>query len=461
MNVVIGLDIGSSSIKAVLFAPKENRVLRTHRLPLTSRVATRVPGHFEEDPTAIRDTAFTVIRELAAIARDDAHVVRAIGLTGQMHGGLLTDANLDPLSNFITWQDKRGEEIAAGGETYVEELSKHFADDPTGVGIHTGFLLATLHWMKGNGGFPASTTKVLGIYDWIASLLAGRAVTDIASAAAWAMFDPIRKLWREDPLQFAGIPLEWLPEIAEPGLDLGCIESTIARDLGITGDVRILATIGDTQASYLGARCGAGEVLLNFGTGSQSMWETATPVATDGVDIRYLQHDPQRFKGGPRWLATAPTLAGGEAYRIVAEFFRSVARDFTGQELLLDETFAIMDRLSLESGTNGISFDPIFAGSKFAERDWARASITGITTSNLRPASLVRALIEGMIEEIAVPYFRREGHVRHVGLVGGGGGMRQNMALRQVAEARFGLPLRLSECAEEAALGAALLCGDS
>jgi len=467
MNVVIGLDIGSTAIKAVLYSQERNAVLHSHRSPLEARVSTRIPGHYEEDPVVIRESAFKVIRELALLAAARGDTITAIGLTGQMHGGLLADANLEPLSNFISWQDKRGDETAPSGRTYVEELNDFFPADPTGVGIHTGFLLASLHWLHSNTQFPSRTASILGIHDWIASLLIGRAVTDISSAAAWAMFDPISKRWRTDAIQFASVSLDWLPEVAEPGKDLGVIDTSVARSLGLPLDVHIHATIGDTQASYLGSRCAMDEVLLNFGTGSQSMWETATPIASDGTDIRYLQND--------RWLVTAPTLAGGEAYRILAEFFRDAARAFANRELSLDETFEFMDRLALESTAEGISFDPIFAGSKFLGRDAARSSIAGLDATNFRVGPIIQALMEGMIEEVAAPYFVREGvqgprgsGVPSVGsgqalarqLVGGGSGMRRNQALREAAEARFSLPLRVAECVEEAALGAALLaCG--
>ena len=454
MSAVIAIDIGSSAIKAILCEQASGRALRIERRALESKIETPNPSYFEEDPTQLRDLVFETARALAAYATDCRQSIVGIAFTGQMHGGLVVDSQLCPLTNIITWQDKRGDEIRPSGKSYVEELRELLPADPTGVSIHTGFLAATLYWLVENKAMPARTSKVLGIYDWLTSMFAGRAVTDITSAAAWGVYDIVALGWKHDIISAANISPEWLPEVAEPGVDLGPIDKGIADILGLPYETRIYGSIGDTQASYLGSGCTAEEILLNFGTGSQSMWEIASskvsqPVATEGTDIRYLRDG--------RYIVTVPTLAGGKAYWILAEFFRSVLQEFGGIEPPFDKVYAIMDALALRSDSGGILFDPIFSGSKFRdERDLA--AISGITGSNFTSKALVRALVEGMIEEVAVPYFIREGKCHHKQLVGAGNGLRKNAALREVAEQRFGLSLMLSEHLEEAAYGAAKLC---
>ena len=449
MSVVIGLDIGSSAIKAVLFDSDAQQVLSSDRQDLNSRVLNLPPGHFEEDPNNIRKQAFAVIAALALEAKQQNRTVEAIAFTGQMHGGLIVDSKLEPLTNFITWQDKRGDEIDHEGQSFARSLREVLHRDQTGVSIHTGFLVTTLYWLHRHGMIPSNAAHVLGIYEWLTSLLVGSAVCDISSVAAWAMYDPVAHEWRNELLQAAGIPKWLLPEVTEPGAFLGTINSQLANELGLECDVRIHAPIGDTQAAYLGSGCKPNEVLLNFGTGSQSMWETSLPYATQGTDIRYLRNG--------RYLCCAPTLAGGEAYRIVANFFRETIREFMGVEISMEQVTEVMDRLAFKSDSMGMKIDPIFSGSKFRSVS-ERASMTGITRENFRPDALVRALVEGMIEEVATPYFEREGRVVHSGLIGGGGAMRRNLVLRQFAQARFGLPLTVGPFEDEAAVGAAMLC---
>ncbi len=449
MSAVIGVDVGSSAIKAVLFDSNDRCPIRSERRELASRVPNLSPECFEEDPVSIRDATFSIITALAQFAKEHSHPIEAIGFTGQMHGGMLVDSALEPLTNFVTWQDKRAGEIAEDGSSYADELRDFMRSDPTGVSIHTGFLIATLYWLIQQKAMPPNAARILGIYDWLASLLAGRAVTDISSAAAWGMYDPVELTWRMDLLTAAEIPEQLLPDVAEPGANLGTMNAALAEHLGLDASVRIHASIGDTQAAYLGSGCTEDEILLNFGTGSQSMWETDLPFATQGTDIRYLRNG--------QYLACAPTLAGGEAYRIVAEFFQEVVREFSGLPISREQAIAVMDRLAAPSETKGIMFDPIFSGSKFRD-DSERASIENLTRENFHPGPLVLALIEGMIEEVAKPYFRRKGEMIHAGLVGAGSAMCYNTALREAAERRFARPLRLAPYPDEAAIGAALLC---
>jgi sugar (pentulose or hexulose) kinase len=449
MNAVIGIDIGSSAIKGVLLDLDEMSVLRSEHSTLNSRIPQSTPGHFEEDPNLIRVQVFDMLRSIAEFAREKAITIEAIAFTGQMHGGLLVDSHLEPLTNFITWQDKRGDEMESDERSYVEELRSFAPPDGTGVGIHTGFLISTLFWLEKHNKIPSHAAHILGIYDWLTSLLVGKAITDISSAAAWGMFDPITKSWRTEMLDSSEISMTLLPDVAEPGENLGIISHLLADEIGLAHGIRIHASIGDTQAAYLGSECAPNEILLNFGTGSQSMWETSRLEATTGVDIRYLRNG--------RYLACAPTLAGGEAYLIAANFFREIVKGFSAHEISMPETLGVMDRLALESDANGMTIDPIFRGSKFRP-DSVRGAISGVSSETLLPGPFIRALIEGMIEEVAEPYFIRTENKMPAGVVGAGTALRRNAALQAVAEARFGRALRFGRFVEEAAIGAAKLC---
>lgn len=431
---VIGIDVGSSSIKGVVFDGQE--ILRSERIAMPPRLEVGESLKFEHEASKVRDETFALIRRLAR-----HQPISAIAFTGQMHGGLIADKDLHSVTNFVTWQDRRT-------NAKLETLRNALGNDPTGVGIHPGFLIATVaDWITQNA-LPKDRLYVLGIYDWIASLLAGRPVTDVGSAAAWGMFDPLTKQWRNSVLEIAGIPSAWLPRVYEPGTAIGRIEANFADELGLDANTVVCAGCGDTQATYWGSGCEDGALLLNFGTGSQSMWQTANPVKSKGIDIRYLS--------GDRFIATSPTEAGGEAYRILAEFLRDVVRQCATIELSLEAMYERMNAAALENGRRGVVFDPAFAGSKV--RQVASASIDGLTRENFWLGNVTCALLDGMISEIAGPYFEREGKRRPERLIGSGTGMHKNPALQKAAEHAFGMPIELSPTEEEAALGAAKLC---
>ncbi|HEY3874709.1 MAG TPA: FGGY family carbohydrate kinase [Candidatus Kapabacteria bacterium] len=448
MNAVVGIDIGSSAIKAMLLGVEERNTLAIESQPLRSRIEGTPPGHFEENPRILREQFFEIVRLLSAASKKRNVCIEGIGFTGQMHGGLLVDSALEPVTHCITWQDKRGDEISESGKSYVEELEAFAAFDATGVGIKTGFLVTSLSWLNRKNAIARKAVHLLGMYDWLMSVCLGRAMTDLSSAAAWGIFDPSLRSWKWELLRAAGISESFLPEVAEPGAFLGTIDPAVAQQCDLDTNVRIHASIGDTQAAYLGSECASDEVLVNFGTGSQSLWETARHTATQGTDIRYLRER--------RFLACAPTLAGGEAYLLTAKFFQEIVRECSGVELSRGETLRMMDRLAEKGEAQGLRIDPIFQGSKF--RDVAdRASISGIGASNFHPSNVVCALIEGMAEEIAWPFFARQEARAFHGLRGGGSALRKNRALQDAVERRFGLPLHMGRFDEEAAAGAAML----
>lgn len=447
-GVSIGVDIGSTSIKAIALEHETRRVLDVVTVLLDSREQGLPSGHHEEDPRRIQELTWGLLLKLG---RAYGERVAGIAFTGQMHSGMIVNARLDPLTNLVTWQDKRGDELASDGQTYADLLARISGLDPTGVGIHSGFLATTTLWWRQNGLQIPAAAYPIGIYDWLTSLLVGHAVTDITSAAAWGLFDIEAMDWRWNVLAALGLRSDQTPTVHEPGDLLGTIQPDAAKELSLSLETKVYASIGDTQASYLGAGTTSEEILLNFGTGSQSMWETSSPIATPGTDIRYLRND--------RYIVTAPTLAGGAAYRILAEFYNSVLESCGHPALDLNRLYDIMNDAALRSGSRGIAFDPIFGGSRWRDPS-ARASISGLTCENFKFGSVTHALLAGMIEEIAAPYFTREVTLRHKRLRGAGNGMRRNGALRKIAEERFALSLVLSESEEEAARGAALLTLD-
>ena len=447
-DLTVGLDIGSTSIKAVLYDSAKDMVLDTQSETIDARLTT--PDiYYEELPQVIFDAA---IRVLKNICKTGEHNISAISFTGQMHGGLIVDEDLEPLTNFITWQDKRCDTKSKGGTLYIGELRNAVPFEvlfENGSGIHTGYLGATLYWLIQNQQLPKQAHNVLSIYEWIAARLAGsHAYTDVSSAAAWGLYSIKRKEWLEHALRAWQIPAVLLPKIFEAGEVIGNTDGA-ARSLGLPKGIAVICGAGDTQTSYIGSGCQPDEILLNFGTGSQSMWESRQFQIMEGTDIRYLPRG--------RYLMTVPTLAGGKAYDRLRQFYSEVISTFTGKEMNREDVLERMNQnAQLGELDAGITFVPEFAGSRF-RAEQTRASITGLSNTNFRPQNVTQALLKGMVEEIAAPFLASADRNAYHCLVGSGNGMRKNSALQMAAERVFGLPLRLSRHPEEAATGAAMI----
>ncbi len=450
----LGVDIGSSSIKVLLYNADEARVLSLHSRPLDSRV-TNIPAHrYEEDPGRIRELTFEVIREAAVDAQRLNRTIDRIAFTGQMHGGLFVDENFRALTNCITWQDKRCDEQVPDGRKLIDEIRDLVGSDSwdeTGGKIFTGFLSATIYWFVKHDRVPEATHKIIGIYEWLASELCGMAFTDPSSASAWGIYSIKLMGWSKEITQALHIQKKWLPEVVPTGARVGRITQAMAQLLGLSNEVEIVSGMGDTQASYLGSGCRADEVLINFGTGSQAMWER-------DQFARFLETDIRASATG-KYLITVPTLSGGQAYALLADLIAETIETFTGQKPDRDAIYRIMNDLALEPQLGeALLVTPYFNGSR-TKGEELRASISNISRENFHIRNLIRATLEGMVAEIALPYLQLPKEERkHIGIVASGNGIRRNPALREIAQSVFKLPIRLSNIEEEAALGAAMLC---
>src|SRR5207237_52429 len=101
MALALALDLGTTSIAAVAVAD-DGRLAAHVQLPNDASVPNLSAGHAEQDPLRIRALAIDVLRQLADVLPDKP---QCLGITGQMHGGLVVDAKRQPLTNLITWQD--------------------------------------------------------------------------------------------------------------------------------------------------------------------------------------------------------------------------------------------------------------------------------------------------------------------------------------------------------------------
>ena len=455
--IAVGVDVGSTSIKALAIDAETREIVASYSEALECFIPNLPSGRHELDSLLLRKQVHRVIASLAARVRDSGRAIERIAFTGQMHGGLFIDRDFQPLSNCITWQDKRADEPSPSGKPLISEIRESLPRaewDLTGGDIFTGFLGATAHWFARRNEMPEHGT-LIGIYDWLASELCGEAVTDPSSASAWGMYDIVHHTWSSKILHALGLTEEMLPRVVPTGEVAGNVRSKFS-ELLLNSNVLVVSGMGDTQASYLGSGCRREELLLNVGTGSQCMWRHEGFVRLQGSDTRILT--------GNTYLITISTLSGGLAYALLAEFIARTLQEFTGQSIAKEGIYRRMNELATDklaaseklNANEAPIFSPLFNGSR-QQGEQLRASIVHLTRQNFTIDELIRAAIVGMIDELAVPFLALPAAERNLhGILASGNGIRRNPAMQQIAEQRFGLPLRIGADVEEAALGAAM-----
>jgi xylulokinase len=424
MTDLVGLDVGTTGVKALRISPDGEIVARAEE---GYRLSTPQPGWAEQDP---EDWWRAAEAALAAVGSDG---VAGIGLSGQMHGLVALDNADHVLRPAILWNDQRtGAECAEIEARFgLRELVQL-----TGNRALPGFTAPKVLWLRRHEpDVYARIARVLLPKDYVRLRLVGEHATDVADASGTLLFDVRQRRWSGEVLEGLEIPADWVPAV---------LESTGLS--GRTADgLPVAAGAGDQAAGALGVgvdRPGPLSVVL----GTSGVVFAALPAFAADPDGRvhsFCHAVPDGWHAMGVMLSAAGSL--GWLREVVA----------SGEP---------PDRVVAEAepwppGVEGLTFLPYLAGERTPHVDpAARAAFAGLSLRHDRGA-LVRAVLEG------VAFGLRDSLelLRAIGVEPGsarvsGGGARSELWLRIVASV-LELPLERTAAEEGAAFGAALLGG--
>jgi xylulokinase len=424
VSVLVGLDVGTTGVKALALSSDGEVVARAEReYPLS----IPRPGWTEQDP------------ELWARAADDALASlpvgrpAGIGVSGQMHGLVVLGERERVLRPAILWNDGRtGAECAeierrVGRERLVEL---------TGNRALTGFTAPKILWLRNEE--PDVYRRIAHVLlpkDYVRLRLTGERATDVSDASGTLLFDVSGRRWSEDVAGALGVPLEWLP----PALESPAVSGATADD------VPVAAGAGDQAAGALGVGVdGPGPLSVVLGTSGVVF--AALPRYASDPEAR--THVFCHAVPGA-WHAMGVTLAAAGSLRWL--------RDTVAPGKSFDALTA--EAAASPPGAEGLLFLPYLAGERTPHADPdARGSFTGLSLRHDRGA-LVRAVLEGVAYSLrdSLELLRALGVEPRLARVSGGGA-RSDLWLRILASV-LGLPLQRTGAEEGAAYGAALLGG--
>jgi xylulokinase len=424
MSVLVGLDVGTTGIKAVATSPDGEVVARAEEeYPLS----TPRPGWSEQDPELWWRAAET------ALARLGVRDVAGIGLSGQMHGLVVLGDRGQVLRPAILWNDQR---TAPQCDEMEELVGRPRLIEMTGNRALAGFTAPKLLWLRAHEpGVYAAIAHVLLPKDYVRWRLTAERISDVTDASGTLLFDVANRRWSDELISALDLDHQWLPAV---------LESPAPGGTDPQG-VPVAAGAGDQAAGALGVgvdRPGALSVVI----GTSGVVFAALPDFL--VDREARLHVFCHAVPG-LWHAMGVTLSAAGALR----WFRDAFGIRAGFASLLKEAE------SWDPGAEGATFLPYLAGERTPHADPdARASFSGLSLRHDRGA-LVRAVLEG------VAYALRDS-LELLGSLGvetdrarvSGGGARGDLWLRIVASV-LGIPLEVPSVGEGAAFGAALLGG--
>lgn len=216
----LGLDIGTSAVKAVLM-DESQRVLATETAPLD--VSRPHPGWSEQDPESWWRACEAVLDKLAAVHGHYFAALKGIGLSGHMHGATLLDKSGKPLRPCILWNDVRAASEAA--ELDGDERFRRI----TGNIVFPGFTAPKLAWLRRHEPEVFSKTAcVLLPKDYVRLQLTGELATDMSDAAGTAWLDAGRRAWSDELLSATGLSSHHMPVLHEGTEVTGVLRAELA-----------------------------------------------------------------------------------------------------------------------------------------------------------------------------------------------------------------------------------------
>jgi len=368
----LGLDLGTSGLRAVL-AKEDCIVIAEAEAPVATTHSA--PGWSEQNPNDWIAACQAAMSELASKAGAHLKQLRAIGLSGHMHGAVLVDANGNPLRPCIMWNDTRSAaEAAALDQGPVMR-------DVSGNIVFPGFTAPKLAWVRDHEpNVFEKVAKVLLPKDFLRLWLTGEYISEMSDAAGTSWLDTAKRDWSIEALAATGLVRDQMPDLVEGSDKAGTLRTELASEWGIEGSVNVAGGAADNAAAACGVGC------LNEGTGFVSL-------GTSGV----LLTARDSFAPSPetavhsfchavpnRWYQMGVILAATDALNWWARITGKTPAELSGA---LGESV---------SGPTDLKFLPYLSGERTPHNDARiRGGFVGLDVSHSQE-DMTQAVLEGV-----------------------------------------------------------------
>ena len=424
----IGIDIGTTNVKAVAFSDAGEICASALR---SNQLVSPQPGWSEQQPEAVFQNVMAVLEDAMrlTVPYRETNALQGVVFSAAMHGLVAVDKSGKPLTNFLLWSDLRADSIAQqlrqsrdGAEVYQR----------TGVPVHAMSPLCKLIWLRQNQpDVFLQAHQFLGIKEFIWHRLTGKYQSDLSVASATGLMNIRNNDWDDLALALAGIDRGQLPALVSPSCQTRLNEVPF----------------------LIGASDGA---LANLGSGATGPGQVAVTIGTSAA-IRMITHEPapdEHMRTFCYRLDEQRCILGGASNNgtNALEWLRSGVF----QSALDAERFANQAQLA-PPAADGLLFLPYLLGERAPlYRATATGSFQGLQAGH-RQAHLIRAVMEGVLINLKVIAEALE--ARHpISTLHAGGGFSKNRLWVQMLADVFQKPVFLHENdADASVLGAVML----
>ncbi|WP_413522311.1 gluconokinase [Brochothrix thermosphacta] len=443
LDLVIGMDIGTTSTKGVLYDTDGTVIATSDKL---YSLIQDQPDKAEQNPDEILTAVVSVISNIVRDAGVNRSRIAGVSFSSAMHSLILLDKEEQLVTQSITWADNRAHRWTQHIE---DELNGIEIYKRTGTPLHPMSPLSKLLWLKNDE--PALYKKAryfIGIKEYIFLRLFKRRIVDMSIASATGMYNIHTLDWDEGVLDLLEIDASYLSEVVETNVSITGLDKEYAHVMGLPVSMPFFIGASDGVLSNLGVNAIDGKTLaLTIGTsGAVRMVVNEPRVDPKGRTFCYaLTKD--------RWVIGGAVNNGGIVFRWVRDQL------YPSDTLTNSENYNLLTEKAsqIAVGSNGLIFHPFLGGERAPLWDAdAKGAFIGLTHRHTRD-HMIRAALEGIVfnlysvllvlEEIA-PLPKR---------IHATGGFARSSLWRQLLADIFEQEVVIPESFESSCLGAAVL----
>ena len=444
MSELLGIDLGTTGARAVVVRPDDGAVAGAAS---SADVALHVPRPLwaEQEPEDWWRAASEAVRgalEGARTALGRPPDIAAVGLTGQMHGVVLLDADARPIGRAPIWCDSRSAEEC---REITERVGADRLLDLVANPALVGFSAPKLLWLRRHrqADFERARTFLLP-KDFLRHRLTGERATDVSDASGTLLFDVAGRRWSKEMLSLLEIDESLLPSVHESPETTGAITAAAASALGLRAGTPVVAGAGDQAAGAVGTG------VVRPGVVSSTIGSSGVlfaPSAAPRRDPRGRVHTFCHAVPGA-WHLMAVTQAAGLSLRW--------HRQITG---VPSYDALVAEAETVPAGADGLLFLPYLMGERTPHLDpKARGVWLGLTAAHGR-AHLTRSILEGVAFSLRDGLDILGGLGLPLGEIRVAGGGAKSPLWRQIQADVFSREVAALRVEEGPAYGAALLAG--
>jgi len=438
MKAIVSVDIGTTSMRAILFDADGRSVHVDQRENAPEFFSD---GRVEQDPAAWGAILRAGLKSCAEAAACRALDPVCVAVTAQRSSVIPVDQTGTPLHPAIMWQDRRTAGLAAA----MDDLNP-LVYRKTGLKISPVFSALKMTWLRRHRpDIWQRTHKLLGIQDWALYLLCGRFVTDHSFGSRTNLLDLGTRDWDAELLALFEVEPRMLCDLIAPGSVAGGLTAAMAAATGLRAGLPVVSAGGDQQCAALGLGLFSGERMVsNTGTGSYLIGHSAQPVFDEAMRLSCnVSAVPNAY------IVEAAVLTSGAIYR----WFRDALGDEGDAE---GAAFAALNAAAgrVPPGANDLLLLPHFkgCGSPYWDPE-AKGVFFNMSLTTTR-GEMARAILEGIAVEMKGSLELLEALCGRAQAVTVSGGMTQSDLFNQIQSDIFERPVVRFNNKEATSLGA-------